>query len=216
MASQLEQDQREVELLLGAAEHILREKGADRVTVREVLAQAGLGTRAFYRHFASHNELVLEVFARGARREAERLRQNMDRASDPLGAVIAWIDGRLDLAFNRRVASDLQSLSMAALLRRCDAPADLRPVTELMLAPLVERLAEGRTLGLFPQVDPPRDAHSIHDVVWGVVERQWAGARRSHREARDQVLRFCLRAIGAPMPVVQPNGHPPTRPRDRR
>jgi AcrR family transcriptional regulator len=31
------------------------------MTVRNVLAQANLGTRAFYRHFASKDELVLAM-----------------------------------------------------------------------------------------------------------------------------------------------------------
>lgn len=201
LASELEHDDREVDRLVAAAHRLLRAKGADGVTVRDVLAEARLGTRAFYRHFASRDELVLTVFTEGARREAERLTAKMAKAAEPVEAVVAWIDGRLELAFDRRVAANLQYLSMEAQLRHRQAPAGLELASELMLAPLIASLEDGRARGHFRSVDPPADARSIHDVVWGVVERRWAGFPLRRRETRDRVLRFCLQAIGAQVPV---------------
>jgi AcrR family transcriptional regulator len=188
----------ERELLLEAARSVLSEKGVAGMTVRDVLAQANLGTRAFYRHFASKDDLVLAMFTRGAALEAERLTRRMAPATDPVAAVTAWIDGRLDLAFDRRISANLQDLSIEAQLRRREAPAELQVAYDLMLAPLIEQLRVGRDSGLFADVDPEADARSIHGVVWGVVEAHWAGFPQRRRETRDGVVRFCLNAIGAP------------------
>ena len=122
----LEQDLEEEGLLLQAARGVLRVKGVSGMTVRDVLSKANLGTRAFYRHFASKDELVLAMFTGAAAQEAERLKRRMASATDPLAAVIAWIDGRLDLAFDRRIAANLQALSTEAQLRRRDSPRGAR------------------------------------------------------------------------------------------
>jgi AcrR family transcriptional regulator len=192
----LEQDLEEEGLLLEAARSVLRLKGVSGMTVRDVLAQANLGTRAFYRHFASKDELVLAMFTRAAAEEAERLKRKMAPASDPVTAVIAWIDGRLDLAFDRRIAANLHDLSTEAQLRRRETPAELQLAFDMMLAPLVEQLRMGQERGLFAEVDPEPDARSIHNVVWGVVEAHWSGFPQRKRETRDRVVRFCLQAIG--------------------
>jgi AcrR family transcriptional regulator len=168
------------------------------MTVRDVLAEAHLGTRAFYRHFASKDELVISVFTEGATREAERLRQKIAKTSNPIDGVVAWIEGRLDLAFDRTVAAELHDLSMEALYRRAETPGELEIAFNVLLAPLVEQLEEGRTQGLLPGVTPAWDARAIHDVTWGVVERQWSGFRLRQAEAREHVIQFCLQAIGAP------------------
>ena len=107
----LEHDLEEEGLLVEAARIVLHVKGVSGMTVRDVLAQANLGTRAFYRHFASKDELVLAMFTRAAAEEAERLKRRMASASDPLTAVIAWIDGRLDLAFDRRITATMTFMS---------------------------------------------------------------------------------------------------------
>jgi AcrR family transcriptional regulator len=168
------------------------------MTVRDVLAEAQLGTRAFYRHFASKDELVISVFTEGATREAERLTQKIAGTSNPIDGVVAWIDGRLDLAFDRTIAAELHDLSMEALYRRAETPGELEVAFNVLLAPLVEQLEAGRACGLLPDVTPIWDARAIHDVTWGVVERQWSGFPLRQSEARDHVIRFCLVAIGAP------------------
>jgi AcrR family transcriptional regulator len=192
----LERDLEEEGLLLEAARSVLRVQGVSGMTVRDVLSQANLGTRAFYRHFASKDELVLAMFMGAAAQEAERLKRRMASATDPLAAVIAWIDGRLDLAFDRRVAANLQALSTEAQLRRKESPAELQVAYDMMLAPLIAQLRMGQERGLFTVVNPELDARSIHDVVWGVVEAHWSGFPQRRRETRDRVVRFCLLAIG--------------------
>src|SRR5689334_24919347 len=99
--------------LLAAASAALREHGVQGLSIAAVLQHAQLSTRAFYRHFQSKDELVSAVFLDMARAEKRRLKRRM-AAEDPVEAVVAWIDGRLDLAFSENIKSDLHRMSMEA------------------------------------------------------------------------------------------------------
>ena len=101
--------------ILAAASKSVRENGVRGLSIAAVLDRAQLSTRAFYRHFESKDELVAAVFLEMARAEMRRLRRKMDTASSPIEAVAAWIDGRLDLAFDENIKSDLRRLSLDLL-----------------------------------------------------------------------------------------------------
>src|SRR5271166_2484888 len=83
--------------ILAAASKTLREQGVRGVSIAAILERTGLGTRAFYRHFASKDDLVAAVFLEMARVEERRLRRRMASAATEIDAVAVWIDGRLDL-----------------------------------------------------------------------------------------------------------------------
>src|SRR5688500_17935025 len=100
--------------LVNAAAQIVREEGIAAVSVARVLDRAALSTRAFYRHFDSKDALVSAVFLQIAQIEVRRLKRKMAAASDPVDAVVAWIDGRLDLAFNERIRSDQRKMALEA------------------------------------------------------------------------------------------------------
>ena len=155
-----------------------------------------MSTRAFYRHFDSKDQLVAALFLEMARVEMLRLRQRMAAAPDPVRAVAAWIDGRLDLAFNDEVRSDLRKMSLEAQSQMFAAPELVGPAYDEILRPLVEQLERGRDLGLFTDIDPANEALSIQGVVWSNIERQWADVGCNLSDLRDRVQRFCLRGLG--------------------
>lgn len=191
----LDPDPRVRNAILSAAAKIVREEGVSAVSVAQVLSRSQLSTRAFYRHFDSKDDLLSAVFLEMARVEMRRLRRRMAAASDPVRAVAAWIDGRLDLAVNNEIRSDLRQVSLEAQSQMF-APAVVGPAYREMLRPLVEQLRHGMELGLFTQIDPDSEALSIQGVVWAIVERQWATGDRDPDELRQRVQRFCLRGLG--------------------
>lgn len=185
--------------LVESARAVLERRGGGGFTVHEVLSEAGLGTRAFYRHFASKEALVLAVFATAAAQEAQRLQDRMATATSVVDAVTAWIGARLELAFDEHVASTMRALSLEAQVASRQMPDQLAAAFDHMLAPLVEQLRRGQHDGSFVVADPSRDARAIHDVVWGETLRQWSEIGRCPDPvaAREHVVEFCLRAIGA-------------------
>jgi len=192
----LEPDPRIRIAILSAASKIVREEGVGALGIAAVLARSQLSTRAFYRHFGSKDELVSAVFLDMARVEKLRLRRRMTAASDPARAVAAWVDGRLDLAFNEEIRSDLRKVSLEAQTQMFAAPELVGAAYDEILRPLVEELRRGSELGLFTEIDPDNEARSIHGVVWANVERQWATADCDLSDVRERVQRFCLRGLG--------------------
>jgi AcrR family transcriptional regulator len=199
----LDPDPRVRAALVAAATKVVREEGVGALSVAQVLARAELGTRAFYRHFDSKNELVSAVFLDMARDETRRLRRKMDAASDPVGAVVAWVDGRLDLAFDDQVKSNLRRMSLEAQSQMFASPEVVGAAYAEIMTPLIEQIERGGRLGCFTGVDPAADALSIQGVLWSSVERQWATVDCDRDDVRRSVVRFCLRGLGvAPKSIV--------------
>jgi len=182
--------------ILTAASITLRENGVRGLSVATVLDRAGLSTRAFYRHFDSKDELVAAVFLDMARAEKRRLRRRMDGAADEVEAVTAWIDGRLDLAFDDSIKSDLRRASVEAQSQMFASPRLVQLAYEEMLEPLTEALRRGLQLRVFHHIDPVTEAQYIHGVVWAGTERQWTIGDCDRDEVRERIVRFCLRGLG--------------------
>jgi hypothetical protein len=136
------------------------------------------------------------VFAEMAAIEMRRLRRKMAAAATPVEAVAAWIDGRLDLAFDENIKSDLRRLSLEAQSQMFASPELIQPAYAMMLEPLVEQLQRGLEQGLFRDIDPVIEAQSIQGVVWASTERQWASGDCERADVRERSLRFCLRGLG--------------------
>jgi AcrR family transcriptional regulator len=182
--------------IVAATSETLREQGVRGLSIAAVLDRAELSTRAFYRHFESKDHLVAAVFLEMAYAEERRLRRRMAKATNPVEAIAAWIDGRLDLAFDERIKSDLRRLSLEAQSQMFAAPELIQPAYEEMLKPLIEQLHRGLILDVFRNIDPVVDAQSIQGVVWASTERQWVAGDCQRAEVRQRALRFCLRGLG--------------------
>ena len=183
--------------LVAAASTIVREQGVRSLNVAEVLERCQLGTRAFYRHFESKDQLVAAVFTQAAITETRRLRRKMSASATAVDAVAAWIDARLDVAFDNRVSSGLRQVSLEAQTLMFNSPELVQPAFGTILKPLVEQLERGLREGVFHDIDPPTDAEIVQGAVWACTQRQWATRNTVRADIRGQVLRACLRALGA-------------------
>jgi len=179
--------------ILEAALAIVHEDGLDALGVAQVLARTQLSTRAFYRYFESKEKLVTAMFLEVARTEMVQLKEKM-ADQGPVGAVVAWIEGRLDLAFNQPV--DTRELSLEASSHIFASPELFSPAYGEVVRPLIEQIERGTRLGLFADGYPVEQAMSIHGVVWTSVVRHWATGGCDPNDVRKQALRFCLRGLG--------------------
>jgi len=187
--------------ILAAALAIVHEEGVRALGVSRVLARTQLSTRAFYRNFDSKEQLVKAMFLEIARVEMARLQQRM-AAEDPVRAVAAWIDGRLDLAFDPQIQADFRQFSLEAHSQIFASPELVAPAYSEILRPLIDQIERGMRLGLFAEGDPAEDAMSIHGIVWANIERQWATSACDLSDARKRVPRFCLRGLGVATEVI--------------
>lgn len=182
----------EVEALVDAGLRVLRRRGSAGLTVAEVLREAGLSTRAFYRHFRSKDELVLAIYEQEATRANERLRARLTATRSPRAAVEAWIDETLALGFDPRRAHRTRALAAEGARLQADHPAEFGRILDGLLAPLAAALRE------LPSPDPERDARVVHAVAWAMVAEKLSGSDVTLEAARALVRRFCLPAVGIP------------------
>lgn len=191
--------------IVAAAVDITREQGVKGLSVAGVLEHCELGTRAFYRHFTSKDELIAALFLEIARSETRRLRRKMRAAASAVDAVAAWIDGRLDLAFDPNVKSDLRVLSQEAQSLMFTSPPLIHAAFAEMLAPLIEQLERGLNDGDFVDIDPQTSAHIIQGAVWACTQQQWTTDNPERSDVRTRVLQACLRGLGVAAPRVSTN-----------
>jgi AcrR family transcriptional regulator len=190
--------------ILAAASKSLQDQGVRGLSIAAVLERAQLSTRAFYRHFESKEQLVAEVLLEMARVETLRLRTKMANTTSPVEAVAAWIDGRLDRAFDENTNFKLRRLSQEARSEAFSSPEMVSPAYRAILEPLIEQLQRGVELGVFKDIVPAAAAKSIHGVVWAGTRRQRATDHRDRDEVREHALRFCLHGLGvAPETIEQ-------------
>jgi AcrR family transcriptional regulator len=187
--------------ILAAAVAIVHEDGLGALGVLQVLTRAQLSTRAFYRHFESKEKLVTAIFVEIARAEMHRLQEGMTD-EDPVRAVVAWIERRLDLAFEHQVESNSRQLSFEARSQVLTSPELFAPAHAEILRPLIEQIERGTHLGLFGAGHPAEEAMSIHGVVWANVESQWAIGSCDLSNVRKRVIRFCLGGLGVAADVI--------------
>lgn len=184
--------------ILDATLRVLRRSGFDRATLDEVLTEAGLSTRAFYRHYSSKDELLVALYQQEVAAVSSRLSRLVDAAPGPIEGVAAWIDDIFAIRFDARRAQ------RAGLLRSREAQRganweEIRSATERSLTgPLAAALARGKADGTFPDAVPELDARTIHAITFSLFEDLDERPRRfDRRQACDYVLRFVLPALGA-------------------
>ena len=113
-------------------------------------------------------------------------------------AVVAWIDGRLDLAFNARdplgSAPDVAGGADADVRR---ARVGRRPPTARSCNRSSNSSNAEASSGSFPTSTPTADALSIQGAIWASVERQWATGRMLIRSVAT------LRGLTDAMPLLR-------------
>lgn len=180
----------EHQALIDAGLAVLRRTGSEGLTVSDVLAEAGLSTRAFYRHFDSKDALVLAIYAHDADRVRAQMQKRLNDAPSPRAALDIWVDETLSLAFDGRRAARTGPLAREGMRLQAEYPAEFADIRGAVLDPLVE------VLRALDSPDPVRDARSIHAVAWEIVAERMRGSRMTRTSARAYVLRFCLPALG--------------------
>lgn len=197
LASKQSRYQEEVKTLVEAGERVLRRKGFHGATVSDILEEAGLSSRAFYRHFPSKAELMLALFERDAEQTATRLRERLDRLDSPDDQLVAWIEDVLSLAYAPRRARRTQLFMSHAAALRSLFPSEMEEISAAPFLPLIEILERGKRTGDFPEANPALDARSVFAVTWSLAEaRVSGGGPASLEDCRDYILRFCGPALG--------------------
>jgi AcrR family transcriptional regulator len=187
-------DETERRLLIDAAIRVIERNDYADMSLDGVLAEAGLSTRAFYRHFNSKEALLESFTIQEAQSVARSLSRVVANAPDPLAAVHAWIERFLDVFYEPRRARRAALLSSAAARLSGPSAAAMTQMRAIVCQPLIEALRAGHEAGVLTSPRPEIDAYTIHNLATPHHDENDNILDRSATMAH--IMRFAGPAIG--------------------
>ncbi len=182
-------------MLLEAGMQVMAERGYDDTSVSDILTEAGLSTRSFYRQFDSKHALLLALIERERKRVAAFLEGAVAKTEDPVAGVLAWIDAFLELIYSPEIGPLTHVFTTPAVLEMYTLGTSYPDMERMYCPPLIKALRAGHQAHLLHSPRPEEDAYSIHALI-----QAGANARRRPLQRRSlvkaQVLRFVAPAIG--------------------
>jgi AcrR family transcriptional regulator len=185
----------ERQLLLDAAVVVMSVNGYDGTSVNDVLEEAGLSTRAFYRQFDSKSALLTALIERERDRVAFHLERAAKGADGPLAAVEAWIDAFLDLLYNPEIAATTAIFTAPSVLASYTLATSLPEMQRMFCPPLIRALRAGHRSGVLVSPAPEADAYCIHALVHAALDVHHRPLPK-RATVKAQVLRFAWPALG--------------------
>lgn len=177
----------EVEKILAAAVAVMQRVAPEPPRVNDIVAEAGISKKSFYRYFSGKDDLLLAVMERGIGIVVSYLDHRMAKADNPTAKIACWVQGAL------AQVSDPHLISMSrAVVEQMSTQSATDAVTDIM-APLRTQLLDPVTaLG---STDPRRDAQAIFELTIATM-RRYVGAHVQPEQADiDHLVRFCLRGL---------------------
>jgi AcrR family transcriptional regulator len=183
---------------LAALLEVLRRNGGQDATVADILDEAGLSTRAFYRHFETKEDAIRDLYRRDAESFSAHLWRQIDAANDPRDALEVWVNEILGLAYDRRRAERVSAMRSPIVARIVAGTREEQLGTDLLEQPLRSVLESGLAQGLFPLARPELDIRTIRAIAFEAISWARTGVvKLSRREALEHILRFSRAALGA-------------------
>jgi AcrR family transcriptional regulator len=187
----------EMRRIVDATFSLVQHTGSLEPSMREILAETGLSTQAFYRYFASKDELMLALLDDGRRRLVHTLQRRMADATDPAQQVCAWIEGVLAQASKGGAAARtrpwvLSEQRLAELFPR-EQQASVDALVGLLTAP-VERLRAGVSR---KSKDDRAIASMVYQLTFAVLRSHLVADTKPNTSEKRILVEFCLKGAEA-------------------
>jgi AcrR family transcriptional regulator len=182
--------EQEVRRLLDAGLALMREGGMERLPrVADVVAAAGLSNQAFYRYFASKDDLVAAVIDEGQRRLIAYTEHQMAKERTPEARLRRAVRAVADQAGDPEVAAATRAVlwnSSKASDATGDRSRELHDLLGALLLPTVTELGSR---------DPERDTRAaVAAVISLMLDHLWRRTAPGKKDL-DHVVAFCLAGI---------------------
>jgi AcrR family transcriptional regulator len=185
--------------LIAAAWSILERTDFAGLKVQRVANQAGVSMRAFYRHFADKDGLLVVLMREEMQRSAPRLARVVARVDGPEAQVRAWITALVGAAADpARVHRAQLFTQLTPLVGQHESLDDAR---KELWRPLLGAIEDGYVAGVFSGGDPETDAMLVHDLAGArLVAALTADGTDSVAELIATTVTFALRALTGAAP----------------
>ena len=179
----------EVERILAAAVRVMQRVSPEAPRVSDIVAEAGVSNKAFYRYFAGKDDLMLAAMERGVALVVSYLEHQMAKEKRPQDKVARWIRG----ALAQVVDPELTAMSRALVIQFPGSDKGRlaqEEILDTLRALLIEPISQlGRR-------DPGRDADAVFNCTIGTMRRYVEASGQPGRADIDHLVRFCLAGLG--------------------
>ncbi|MCB0996736.1 MAG: TetR/AcrR family transcriptional regulator [Acidimicrobiales bacterium] len=182
----------ELERLLDAAIAVMRAQDTANPSVGDILAESGLSTTAFYRHFPTKDDLFVTLLQRAHERTLRRLEERMAASSGPSERIEAWVRAVLDLVRDDDTLTANRPFLLAHPRLLEQFPEEITAGFDALSAPLAADLVDG--LGVLPDTASAM-ARLAMQHVFGVCIDRAALRRPIDDELVDAVVAYTSRAV---------------------
>jgi AcrR family transcriptional regulator len=165
-------------------------------SIRDIVAEAGLTPKAFYRHFKTKDDLLVLALREGSVLLLEHLHRRMQRHPPGRARIDAWIRG---VAGQASTPDALQrtlpwSLAMGRIGR--DFPRELAESQKMVIAPLQAEIEIEVEAGRSTSPDPAEDARVVFSAATDLLRRSLLAGRPAKAAEVDHLIDFTHRALG--------------------
>lgn len=163
-------------------------------SLNDILREAELSTRAFYRYFPSKDDLILHMYRAESAGVNGALQAAVAGARTSLEALEAWVGEFLLVAYDPRRSAKARVLASAEAARSAgfiQVQAEEAAITRGTLEKIFE---QGLQEGAFPLAEPVADARALHALLsYHVSMHLFVDSRVSFEDARDHAVRLFTR-----------------------
>jgi AcrR family transcriptional regulator len=173
-------------------------RAGNSVSVQEILDDAGLSTRAFYRHFASKDELVLSMYRTDNERVASALWAATKAEADPWDGLRAWVELSLSVAFDEGRESHSRVLGSNEARSAPGWNREFLDGVERSLSSLEAVIERGVREGRFVTPSPTDDAKILFGATQNFVSLRMARgpSAMSRDETTNALIQAARRMLG--------------------
>jgi AcrR family transcriptional regulator len=198
--------------IIDAAYRCLDRNSGTSASINEILDEAGLGTRAFYRNFSTKHEVLLEMFRRDREAVLADLREIVAHAANPIDALRQWMTYMFALTSDPRKRKRVATFYSEEMRRTPGYTREMELFVTAEQAALAAILHQGRATGIFTACSPESDARSVRGALEAAWEDRFTQKSTTEpAEAAEQLLGFILRGVGAVDPAKEQPAHTTTR-----
>lgn len=184
--------------IIDAAYRCLDRNSGSSASITEILEEAGLGTRAFYRNFSTKHDLLLEMFRRDREAVRAQLREVIARAETPVEALRSYMTHMLELVSNPRKRKRMATFYSEEMRRTPGYDRELELVSATDQASIAAILHRGKAEGVFTECTPEADARTIRAAVEAaLLDRFQQKTTGDIADDVEQLMGFVLRGLGA-------------------
>lgn len=179
---------------------VMRRRSTFDPKVKEIIDEAGLSNQAFYRHFQSKEELLLAILDAGTRRLDEYLQHRMEKMSEPLAKVRAWVQGFQTQAIRPDAAAATRPFVIPSARLTERFPLEILEIEDQLTGPLEAAIAAGVASGVLRGgLDAREAARTIYDLIKEWLQRQFASdpmpPAASLKQSAERLEDFVVHAI---------------------